>query len=83
MGYVICALYGQEKRILKLTHRGAAVYREGSVISTFPLFSDKIAVYVAITMGLTVLLNQKLFYRRRTARRDVSVKILSTYCYVL
>jgi len=51
MGYVICALYGQEKRILKVTHRGAAAYRAGSVISTFPLFSDKIAVCVAITMG--------------------------------
>jgi len=56
----ICALYGQEKRILKLTHRGAAAYLARSVIYTIPLFYDKIAVCVAITMGLIVQLMQWL-----------------------
>jgi len=76
MGYAICALYGQEKRILKLTHRGAAAYLARSVIYTIPLFCDKIAVCVAITMGLIVQLVQwlhiklkkkfcKIFSRRR------------------
>jgi len=60
MNYAICALYGQEKRILKLTHRGAAAYLARSVIYTIPLFCDKIAVCVAITMGLIVQLMQWL-----------------------